>query len=71
MSSNALDAHGHCIADPDKAQALRSYRAHPFTAMLGLRIQYRDALGWKTACAARHDREMARIRDKIAVHVHA
>jgi hypothetical protein len=71
MSCNTLDAHGHRVRDPDRARALRSYRAHPVTAMLGLRIQYRDAIGWKAGCAARHDAEMDRLRTMIADHVRA
>jgi hypothetical protein len=71
MSCNTLDSHGHRVANADRAQALLRYRAHPVTAMLGLRIQYRDALGWKTVCAARHEQKMAELRAMIADYVRA
>jgi Recombination endonuclease VII len=74
MSCNALDAHdaqGNHLADPHQALALLRYREHPPAAMLGLRIQYRDVIGWKSICAARHEQKMAEISAMIADYVHA
>ncbi|WP_460398946.1 endonuclease domain-containing protein [Actinophytocola sediminis] len=63
ISCNKLESHPpRSIRDPDRAQALVRYRAHPPTRLLGLRVQYRDVrAGWRFACAARHQAELDRL----------
>lgn len=62
-SCNTREARGDRRGDDrPRSRALARYLDHPVTAMLGLRISYQDTPGWRLACAAHLEAEIAAIR---------